>query len=75
MEDETSEGKLKKIIRSTVEYFIQQELLELIKESRKDVGKDFLDTVLELEELVDVYLPYEFRGGSRLGIWGIIPSQ
>ena len=29
-------------------------------EFRKDVGEDFLDTVLELEELVDVYLLEEF---------------
>ena len=60
MEDETREGKLKKIIRSTVEYLIQhdqKELLELIKEFRKDVGEDFLiDTVRELIELVDVLL-------------------
>ena len=27
---------------------------------RKDVDEDFLDTVLELEELVDVYLLDEF---------------
>ena len=63
MEDETREGKLKKLIRLTVECLTQhdkKELLELIKEFRKDVGEDFLDTVLELEELVDVYLLDEF---------------
>ena len=62
-EDETCEGKLKKLIQSTVEYSIQhdkKELLELIKEFRKDVGEDLLDIVLELEELVDVHLLQEF---------------
>ena len=57
MEDESREGKLKKLIRSTVEYLIQhdkKELLQLIKEFQKDAGEDFFDTVLELEELVDV---------------------
>ena len=34
--------------------------MELVNEFRKDVGDDFLDTVLELEELVDVYLLKEF---------------
>ena len=60
---EEDEGKLKKLIRSTVEYLIQhdkKELVEFIKEFQRDVGEDLLDTVLELEELVDVYLLYEF---------------
>ena len=60
---EEDEGKLKKLIRSTVEYLIQhdkKELLELIKEFRKDVGEDVLNTVLELEGLVDFYLLDEF---------------
>ena len=35
-------------------------MLELIKEFQHDVGEDFLDTDLELEELVDVYLLEEF---------------
>ena len=59
MEDETREGKLKEIIRSIVKYLIPhdiKELLELIKEFRKDVGEDNFDGVLELEELVDVWL-------------------
>ena len=54
------EGKLKKLIRSAVEYFIQRdkkELLELIKEFRKDVGGVVLGTVLKL---VDVYLLDKF---------------
>ena len=63
MEDETHERKPKKIVRSTTDYLIQHDknkLWELIKEFRKDVGEDILDTVLELEELVDVYLLDEF---------------
>ena len=31
-----------------------------MNEFQKDVGEDFLDTALELEELVDVYLLKEF---------------
>ena len=39
----------------------KKELLELMHEFRKGVGgEDFLDSVLELEELVDVYLLEEF---------------
>ena len=55
LEDETREGKLKKIIWSTDAYLIEhdkKDLLEWINEFRKDVGEYFLDTVLELEELV-----------------------
>ena len=65
-EYKTEDEKIKTLIQSTVEYKIQQdkkELLELMREFRKDVGEDedaFLDTVLELEELVDVYLLNEF---------------
>ena len=53
------EETMKKLIQSTVEYLIQhdkKELLELINEFRADVAEDFLDTVLVLEEIVDVYL-------------------
>ena len=56
-EDKAEDEKIKTLIQSTVEYLIQQdkkELLELMREFRKDVGED--DIVLELEELVDVYL-------------------
>ena len=43
-------------------------MLELIKEFRKDVDEVFLDTVLELEELVDVYLLDEFLEKEPIGI-------
>ena len=42
----------------TVEYLIlhdKKELLDVVNEFRKDVDDDFLDAVLELEELVVVY--------------------
>ena len=48
---------MKKLIKFTIDYSIQHgkgELLELIKEFRKDVEEDVLDTVLEFEELVYV---------------------
>ena len=51
MEDETREGKLKKIIRSTTDYLNEhnkKKLLELINEFRKDIGEDFLDIVQKL---------------------------
>ena len=53
----------KTLIQSTVEYLIQhdkKELLDVVNEFRKKVDGDFLDTLLELEELVDVYLLKEF---------------
>ena len=62
-EDESREESVKKLIQSTVEYLIQhdkKELLKLMNEFRTDVGEDFVDTVLELEELVDIYLLEEF---------------
>ena len=64
-EDKTEDdkGKLKRLIQSTIEYSIQhdkKELYELMNEFRKDVDECFLNTVLELEELVDVYLLEEF---------------
>ena len=63
IEDKSHDEKIKTLIQSTVEYLIQynkKELLELVNEFRKDVGEDFLDTVQELEELVNVYLLEEF---------------
>ena len=35
-------------------------MIELIKKLRQGAGEDFLDIVLELEELVDVYIVDEF---------------
>ena len=52
---------LKKLIQSIFEYSIQpdkKELMELIKEFRQDA--DTIDTVQELEELIDVYVLDEF---------------
>ena len=69
MEDETNEGKLKKIIRSTTDYLIQydkKQLLELINEFGKDCGEDFLDIIQVLEELIDVYLLDEFLDGEPM---------
>ena len=54
-----NDEQIKTIIQSTVKHLIQhekKELLELMHEWRKGVGEDFPDSVLELEELVDVYL-------------------
>ena len=62
-EDKSLDEKIKTLIQSTVEYLIRhdkKELLELVNGFKKDVGEDFLDTVLKLEELVDVYLLKEF---------------
>ena len=62
-EDKTEDEKIKTLIQSTIEYSIQHdknELLELMHGFRKDVSDDFLYTVLELEELVEVYLLGEF---------------
>ena len=66
---EEDEGKLKKLIRSTVEYLIQhdkKEVLELIRGFRKEVDEDVLDTVYDLEELVVVYLLDEFIGSESV---------
>ena len=59
--DKREDEKIKRLIQSTIEYSIQhdeKEMLDLMNEFRKDVGEDddFLDTVLELEELMDVFL-------------------
>ena len=72
-EDKTEDdkGKLRKLIQSTIEYSIQhdnKELLELMNEFRKDVDEDFLDTVIELEKLVDVYLLEEFLEKEPISI-------
>ena len=47
VEDETREGKLENLVRSTTDHLIEhdkKELLELINEFRKDVGEYFLDS-------------------------------
>ena len=52
---------LKELIQTTFEYLIQpdkKELMELIKEFQQDA--DAVDTVQELEELIDAYLLDEF---------------
>ena len=59
--DNEETSPLKKLIQSTFEYSIQpdkKELMELIKDFRRD--DDALDTVQELEELIEVHLLDEF---------------
>ena len=46
----------------------KKELLDVVNEFRNDVDDDFLDTVLELEELVDVYLLEEFLEKESISI-------
>ena len=63
---------MKKLIRYTTDYLIQhdkKELIELIKDFRQD-ARDFLDTVMELEEIVDVYIPSGGRGVVLPYTWG-----
>ena len=55
-ENTNIETNEKKLIQSTIKYSIQHDkkgLLEVVNEFRKDV-EDILNTVLELEELMDV---------------------
>ena len=65
----SAEDQIKKDITSTADYLIQhdkKELQELVAEIEKD--NDIIDTVLSLEELLDIYLEEEFleRDGDAI---------
>ena len=55
--------ELKKIINSTLEYVNQhdqKELKELLVEIREDTEEEYIDAVLELEGLMEVFIQDEF---------------
>ena len=61
------EDKLAKVIKDTVDYVIQhdkEELSVLLMELRDEVGKEFLDALLDLELLAGKLLIDEFQEGS-----------
>ena len=63
--NEEDEDELKRIINSTVDYVIandKKELTELLTELKEEATEEeeYLDTLLELEELMAVFFTAEF---------------
>ena len=57
------------MIDSTVDYLIQHdknELKDLLKDFKDEVGEDFTDIVLKLEELVDVFVENDILENERV---------
>ena len=56
-------NELKRVINSTLESAIshnKKELMELIAKIKEEAGEEYLDAVLELEGLIEVFLQEEF---------------
>ncbi|MCH2421447.1 MAG: hypothetical protein MK215_05880, partial [Candidatus Poseidoniia archaeon] len=66
-EELSREEKIKKLIHTTTEYLIEydkKELVELINEFRKE--REYIDPVLELEELIEIFLEEKFLDGEPI---------
>ena len=68
-EEEEEEGEMTRFIKDTVDHVIQhdkEELSDLLMELRDEVGKEFLDALLDLEFLAGKFLIDEFQEGEPL---------
>ena len=66
-EEMSREEKIKKLIKTTTEYLIEddkKELTEMIKEMKQD--EEYIDTVQELEELIELFLEEQFLDGEPI---------
>ena len=62
------EDEMTKVIKDTVDHVIQhdkEKLSDLLTELRDEVGKEFLDELLDLELLAGKFLIDEFQEGSH----------
>ena len=63
------EDEMRRVIKDTVDHVIQhdkEELSDLLLEHRDEVGKEFLDALLDLELLAGKFLIDEFQEGEPL---------
>ena len=68
-EEEEEEDERTRVIKDTVDHVIQhdkEELSDLLMELRDEVGKEFLDALLDLELLAGKFLIDEFQEGKPL---------
>ena len=68
-EEEVEEDEVTRVIVDTVDHVIQhdkEELSDLLMELRDEVGKEFLDALLDLELLAGKFLIDEFQEGKPL---------
>ena len=62
-DNEEEDDEVKKIINSTVDYIVthdKKELTELLAELKEEATEDYIDTLLELEELIATFITSEF---------------
>ena len=68
---EPTDGDVKTLSASTTEHIIQDdkvELMDLLKKFKEEAGgeEDYIDTVNELEELIEIFLTDEFLDGNPI---------
>ena len=66
---EDEDDEVKKVIQTTFHDIIQhdeEELMELLAELKDEADDDYIDTLLKVEELIDVFLTDEFLEGKPI---------
>ena len=67
--EESEEDVVKNLIQSTTDDIIhhdKKELVELLKEIKEEAGEEYVDTVLQLEELINAFFTDEFLEGNPI---------
>ena len=67
--EESEEDVVKNLIQSTTADIIlhdKKELVELLKEFKEEAGEEYIDTVLQLEELINTFFTDEFLEGNLI---------
>ena len=71
-EEEEEEDEMTRVIKDTVNHVIhhdKEELSDLLMELRDEVGKEFLDALVDLELLAGKFLIDEIQEGSHCYHW------
>ena len=72
------EDEMTRVIKDTVDHVIQhdkEELSNLLMELRNEVGKEYLDTILDLKLLAGKFLIDEFQEGEPLLQSQMVPAR
>ena len=68
-EEDSDDDKEQNLMKSAVDYIIQhdkEELLQLIEELKDDIDKEFMDIVLDIEKLLEIFFEEEFLDGELI---------
>ena len=67
--EEDSGDEEKNLMKSAVDYIIKhdkEEILQLMEELKDDIDEEFMDIVLEIEKLLEIFFEEEFLDGEPI---------